>query len=114
MLALHGFDASGLEVSQTAVNVANNYAVAELSKPANDHFAQSQPARESVFDREKGNVQFVSGDFFKIDWESQCQREIDQSEAGFDLIYDYTVSRRSHFRANVLSQALGADVLTTT
>lgn len=91
MLALHGIDAFGLEVSRTAVDVAKDYAAQELSKSAEDPFPRSRPVTRSLLDGGRGAVRFVVGNFFSSDWEGECQRDSDEPEAGFDLIYDYTV-----------------------
>ncbi|KAH8432480.1 uncharacterized protein LDX57_010117 [Aspergillus melleus] len=61
MLALHGFDVYGLDVSATGVSTAKEYARGELANPQGYNFG--------------------SGDFFKSDWEDGMK---------FDLIYDYT------------------------
>jgi hypothetical protein len=85
MLAIHGFDACGLEVSRTAVATATKYAGTELLNPT----AQNFSAGPSLPNVKQGKVKFVLGDPFKRDWESECsEREIE----GFDLIYDYTAS----------------------
>lgn len=89
MLALHGFDAFGLEVSQRAVDSANAYAEAELSRPSTYNFADE----DSRAAHRPGTVNFVRGDFFHRDWEASCFADCDAQ--GFDLIYDYTVSRAS-------------------
>ncbi|EXJ70717.1 uncharacterized protein A1O5_05707 [Cladophialophora psammophila CBS 110553] len=92
MLALHGFDAYGLEVSTTAVSAANVYAEAELSRhhypSAEDALDQGHRRQPSV-SHSHGTVKFVQGDFFKSDWTSSCLREGEIFQ-GFDLIYDYT------------------------
>ncbi|KIX07121.1 uncharacterized protein Z518_05098 [Rhinocladiella mackenziei CBS 650.93] len=85
MLALHSFDAYGLEVSRAAVSAGNTYANAETANPSAQNF--SDPEKRPSF--EPGNVKFIVGDFFKSDWVRECQH--DQSTFdGFDLIYDYT------------------------
>lgn len=82
MLALHGIDAYGLEVSKKAVEACNIYAQSQLSDPNLFNFGSS--ADKDVHSR--GTVKFVVGDFFKQDWEVNC------GGGAFDLIYDYTVS----------------------
>ncbi|KAI1370435.1 S-adenosyl-L-methionine-dependent methyltransferase [Hypoxylon crocopeplum] len=85
MLALHGFNVYGLEVSPKGVEIAKAYAAAELCKPSADNFASadgSQVAGSSI-----GAVKFLQSDFFKTDWEKDVA--IDGVQ-GFDLIYDYT------------------------
>lgn len=85
MLALHGFDAVGLEVSSTAVDVANAYCEFELRQPGGANFG----ANENRADYTVGTVSIVRGDFFESGWESAL---FGGSHDGFDLIYDYTVS----------------------
>ncbi|KAH6635909.1 S-adenosyl-L-methionine-dependent methyltransferase [Chaetomium tenue] len=87
MLALHGFDAVGLEVSQTAVNAARAYAEAELSDPSAYNFADENDEKGRAT-CQPGTVSFVCGDFFQRDWETGCFAPGD--DGGFDLIYDYT------------------------
>lgn len=93
MLALHGFDAYGLEVSATGVSVAREYAKSELENPHAYNFGNSSspfsPEKIQIpGGRGRGQVTIIQGDFFKSDWE--CKEE--QSGVKFDLIYDYTVS----------------------
>lgn len=78
MLALHGFDAYGLEISDTAVKEAETYAEREIKNPRAYHFGGKYRADETPT---RGTVTFLRGDFFNKDW----------SEEKFDLIYDYTV-----------------------
>ena len=92
MLALHGMDAYGLEVSQTAVDAANEYANIEQTKPRDHNFSSPDPTVTSFLGSVKGTFNFVVGDFFKSHWEDQCKRGGEGTETGFDLIYDYTVS----------------------
>lgn len=88
MLALHGFDAIGLEVSQKAVDAATAYAEVELSRPSAYNFPdEEEPKLTSCGGM--GTVKFVCGDFFQSDWEASCFAPGD--DQGFDLIYDYTV-----------------------
>lgn len=85
MLALHGFDAYGLEISETAVKEAEKYASAELAKPSTYHFGSEQRPAHAP-----GSVTFFQGDFFTTRW--QFEGEIDETTK-FDVVYDYTVSR---------------------
>lgn len=85
MLALHGYDAFGLEVSQKAVETATTFAEAELANPSECNFSNRFTRLK---DDKVGTVKFVQGDFFHRSWESQCESG---STQGFDLIYDYTV-----------------------
>lgn len=81
MLALHGFDVYGLDVSATGVAIARGYAGKELAAPQAHNFGQHWSSAESE-ERTIGKITFVEGDFFQAGWEP---------EAPFDLIYDYTV-----------------------
>lgn len=92
MLALHGFDAFGLEVSQTAIDIANKYAKEQLANPSDHyhgHSGTSHADNPMLDGTGTGEARFILGDFFKRDWEKACGDE--DSEQGFDLIYDYTV-----------------------
>lgn len=82
MLALHGFDAYGLEISQTAVSEAERYASAEMADPGSHNFAPAGNCKG----KQPGAVKFVEGDFFVSDWQNG-----EGGDAQFDLIYDYTV-----------------------
>ncbi|PYH45963.1 thiol methyltransferase [Aspergillus saccharolyticus JOP 1030-1] len=76
MLALHGYDVYGLEISSTGVSVARRYAENELANPQAYNWGASR------VDCQPGQVEFIQGDFFKRDWEKPGLK--------FDLIYDYT------------------------
>ncbi|THC90684.1 hypothetical protein EYZ11_009859 [Aspergillus tanneri] len=80
MLALHGFDVYGLDVSATGVAIAREYAKAELATPQAYNFGKAWNSVESE-GQATGEVTFIEGDFFQSDWETEGQ---------FDLIYDYT------------------------
>jgi hypothetical protein len=78
MLALHGFEAYGLDISETGVIEAKKYVSAELEKPQDYNFGEfKHPVRENA-----GPVSFYTADFFS-DWNNGLQ---------FDIVYDYTVS----------------------
>ena len=85
MLALHGYDAYGLEISQKAVDTANAYAAAELAQPSEYNFSGKVGKPANL----PGVAKFVTGDFFSKNWEADCEQD---GIAYFDLIYDYTVS----------------------
>lgn len=93
MLALHGYDAYGLEVSPKGVETARAYAEAQLAEPSEYNFSGDKN-RDKYSAVERGQVKFVAGDFFAKDWEAEC-RESEEEFAGFDLIYDYTVKSAS-------------------
>lgn len=82
MLAVKGFEAEGLEVSNQAVNAANAFARTQIEvgspTPSNGvfHFASG------------GTVEFLSGNFFDTDWE---RHDGTKRTGQYDLIYDYTV-----------------------
>ncbi|KAI1391613.1 S-adenosyl-L-methionine-dependent methyltransferase [Hypoxylon trugodes] len=85
MLALHGIDVYGLELSRKGVEISEAYAKAELARPSSYNFAienETGPLTSVI-----GNAKFLEGDFFKTNWEKRVA--IDGFQ-GFDLIYDYT------------------------
>ena len=82
MLALHGFDVYGLEVSEIGFEAAKKYAQAELGQPSESNFGEATERPTP------GKANYIAGDFFSKDWESQLEF---QDFEGFDLIYDYTV-----------------------
>lgn len=83
MLALHGFDTYGLEISDTAVKEAEKYASAELEKPSAYNFGSEQCSPHTP-----GSVTFFQGDFFSSRWD--FRGAIDETTK-FDVVYDYTV-----------------------
>ncbi|KAL5343823.1 S-adenosyl-L-methionine-dependent methyltransferase [Aspergillus crustosus] len=83
-LALHGFDAYGLEISPTGVSHAREYAEKELSSTPNAHyFGEKYTQTEKI---ERGTAQFLQGDFFdsEADWVKTVGGGV------FDVVYDYT------------------------
>ncbi|KAI9034756.1 uncharacterized protein KD926_005701 [Aspergillus affinis] len=82
MLALHGFDVYGLEISAAGVSSAQSYACNELQKPQKYNFGERKSGSTAP-----GSVTFIQGDFFKSDWEHKA---LEGGEIQFDLIYDYT------------------------
>ncbi|KAL5383092.1 hypothetical protein DPSP01_006072 [Paraphaeosphaeria sporulosa] len=82
MLALHGFDVLGLEISKTAVAVAERYSFEQMQNPSWENFAKGETKDAG----ERGTVSFVAGDFFAKDWEAR----LPDDQKKFDLIYDYT------------------------
>ncbi|PGH15351.1 hypothetical protein AJ79_02517 [Helicocarpus griseus UAMH5409] len=76
LLAGFGYDAYGLEYSETAVEICR--------KEAERIGEEGIPVRDAEVG--KGRVMFVQGDFFKNDW----LEKIGVGEGEFDLIYDYT------------------------
>lgn len=78
LLESFGYDAVGLEYSQTAREACEEY--------AREH-ASDYPVRDENIG--KGTRRFVRGDFYTDDWLPEAGLEKDGK---FDLIYDYTVS----------------------
>lgn len=91
MLALHGFEAYGLEISRTAVSTAEEYAKKEMENPSPYNFSSgSMPSGLNP-----GPVKFVQGDFFSKELESN----LGEPGTQFDLVYDYTVIAAKIFRS---------------
>lgn len=84
MLALHGFDAYGLEISETAVREAERYASSEMKSPSEYHYRS-----KSTVSRPSGAARFSQGDFFSADWTFKDEAN---GNTKFDIAYDYTVS----------------------
>ncbi|TVY49583.1 putative thiol methyltransferase [Lachnellula occidentalis] len=74
LLAAHGYDAYGLEISAKALENAKRV---EGEKSGEDIYK----TKEGV---ERGKVTWLAGDFFKGDFQKDVEGET------FDLIYDYT------------------------
>jgi methyl halide transferase len=89
LLALHGFDAYGLEVSTTAVETARKYAEKELERPSEENFGSSNEDERKRWSDDRGCVKVLLGDFFKSRWTSEEPE--DQLPEKWDLVYDYTV-----------------------
>ena len=79
LLASFGYDAFGLEVSQTAVKRCYE------EQKANGH---NYPVRDEASGA--GAVKFIHGDFFGNDWMISIE-----GDDKVDLIYDYTVKQLS-------------------
>jgi hypothetical protein len=90
MLALHAYNAYGLEVSSTAVETARTYAASQFSIPSAYNFSDASNQKEYM-GGERGQAKFAVGDFFTKDWEAGCCSDGEEF-TGFDLIYYYTVS----------------------
>lgn len=73
LLASKGYDAVGLEISESAVEQCQ-----ELFKRERSSYFEGSP--------DHGSCDFVLGDFFKDDWLSSAT----SGGSSFDLIYDYT------------------------
>lgn len=81
MLALHGFDAYGLEISARGAEAARQYVASELAEPSEANFGDASQWPKS----DPGAAKAVAGDFFARGWEAEC------GGGAFDLVYDYTV-----------------------
>ena len=86
LLASFGYDAYGLDVSSTAVELCREFAAGNKDK---------YPAKDD--NRGPGKATFLSGDFFQDDW-------LGDIEGGqrFELIYDYTVCCFSLYLSSLL------------
>ncbi|OAA47884.1 Thiopurine S-methyltransferase [Metarhizium rileyi] len=82
MLALHGFDVYGLEISAKGAQMARDYASKELVEPQEYNFGSKEWPKG-----QPGRVRIIAADFFVRDWE---QILAEDGVNGFDLIYDYT------------------------
>lgn len=83
MLALHGFDVYGLEVSAKGAQTARDYAANELANPRGFNYSDKSCSKTAP-----GTVKIIAGDFFSREWEKSLAED---GVEGFDLIYDYTV-----------------------
>lgn len=83
LLAAHGYDAYGLDVSERALENAK-----EVEKDIEGK--EVYEARPGV---EKGSITWLVADFFKNDF----QRDL-EGDGTFDLIYDYTVRFPKFYR----------------
>ena len=77
LLACHGYDASGIEISPEAIKACKEFAGANVAAYA------ANTGRSG-----RGKYEYVSGDFFVDEW----REGIGEQHQRFDLIYDYTVS----------------------
>lgn len=80
MLALHGFDAYGLDISATGVAAAEAFASKELQNPGAANFGLNHDSKS----QSRGSVKFLEGNFFAPEWEKDAGGK-------FDIVYDYTV-----------------------
>jgi len=87
LFASHGYDSYGVESAQSAVKQAT-----ELSKGYEDKREEYRVRDEKVG---RGEARFLEGDFYKDEWWQEiCQGDA-EGKTGFDVIYDYTVSRKT-------------------
>lgn len=75
LLASHGYDAIGLDISESAIKECK--VLAEKEGPTYLHGAT-----------DPGTYQFIVGDFFSDNW----LKSVGADESRFDFVYDYTVS----------------------
>lgn len=85
LLAGHGYDAYGIEVSENAANIAQEW----LKDPGEGKEGEYKIKDEKVG---KGHAKALLGDFFQDGW----TKEAGGIGEGFDLIYDCTVSLLSN------------------
>lgn len=76
LFSAHGYDAHGLEISDTALEVAR----------ATEKEKKMEGVYETKKGMERGTVKWLKGDFFKDEFLKDVE-----GEGQFDLIYDYTV-----------------------
>lgn len=79
LLALHGYDAYGLDLAPKAVEEAKQLAAKDLSNPPPEYFGGKYNKPSGGI----GSVTFIEGDFFTNTWQGVAASQ-------FDLIYDYT------------------------
>jgi methyl halide transferase len=84
LLASFGYDAVGVDGSETAIKAAK-----KLRQDALDKY----PLQTGV--QERGNMTFICDDFFSKSWESEAGCNVENAQ--FDIIYDYTVGPGSAF-----------------
>src|SRR5205809_451712 len=86
LLALHGFDAYGLDASSTAVAMAQDYASSEMKNPSSMYFSMLSDEEIAAYRQKRGDARFFEANFFEDDWAGR------DAPRWFDLVYDYTVS----------------------
>ncbi|KAL4807303.1 S-adenosyl-L-methionine-dependent methyltransferase [Aspergillus unguis] len=91
-LALHGFDAYGLEISATAVSEAEKLAKRDMGLDSSPDYYfgkgyQNNNNNNKSKTTTRGEVHFIQGDFFDNAWRTN---ELDLHEGSFDLVYEYT------------------------
>ncbi|TKA63260.1 hypothetical protein B0A49_09165 [Cryomyces minteri] len=84
LLALHGFDAYGLEISSAAVAAAQEYTSSEFKNPSATYFSNQNDKKVSVYQQGRGDGRFFKADFFDNEWAGRA------APIQFDLVYDYT------------------------
>ncbi|KAF2139258.1 uncharacterized protein K452DRAFT_232270, partial [Aplosporella prunicola CBS 121167] len=99
LLAASGYDAWGLESSEHAVRMAEEYKKEGQSEPTKQELEEGKRGHKEYAIHNKeiglGHSRFVHGDFFKDDWFSRIEDSGIQGASfavapKFDIIYDYT------------------------
>jgi len=90
LLASFGYDAVGLDGSETAIEACKQLVIKEGDKYPLQNGAKT-----------RGTMSFVTGDFFKNDWETEVQQG--EESKLYDVIYDYTVGYQLHAIGRSLS-----------
>ena len=86
ILAAFGYDALGVEVSSNAVQACEKFAEeVRRRETAGEDIGDFATKKKNIG---RGNVNFVTGDFFKDDW---ARQDLGSKSTGYDMIYDYTV-----------------------
>lgn len=86
LLARHGYNAYGLEVSPAAVAAGKLYAWSELEKSSSMSFSSESAEETAMHASNQGEARFFQADFFEEDWAGR------DAPSHYDLVYDYTVS----------------------
>ncbi|KAH0612165.1 uncharacterized protein H6S33_010217 [Morchella sextelata] len=79
LLSTYGYDAFGLDISETAIKAASEWVSLQSEEEKN---TQSKHSFEMW-----GQSHIVLGDFFRSDWAEKVHFDL---KGGFDLVYDYT------------------------
>jgi hypothetical protein len=95
LLALHGYETYGLEVSPAAIAAAKEYTSSVLENPPAMYFSTQVEEEITEYRAQRGEVHFFQADFFEKDW---AGRDVPSQ---FDLVYDYTVSGCRHRSGNM-------------
>lgn len=88
LFAAYGYDAYGLEVSSHAADAARKY----LEEPGEGPLEGEYAVMDEKIGR--GAMRVVCGDYFKDGWLGDVEGW--ESDEGFDIIYDNTVSKALH------------------
>ena len=86
LLALHGYDSYGLEVSPAAVAAAKDYSSSQFESPSQAYFSTRNDEEVAAYLKNRGEAHFFCADFFEKSWAGN------DVPSRYDLVYDYTVS----------------------